>query len=235
MKKKNPPAPIDPQYGPLFEQYEQLGPVVLGVHTSHFWRSDPRHLGIMLARYKFVAKMLSGYKNVLEVGCGDGFGSAVVLQEVPRVHGIDVDLQIIAACRSRAHASGLSYEVWDIGKKPLPARYDAAYAIDVLEHVPRKKEPAFLRNMVRSISPRGVCIIGTPSKESQAYASYYSRIVHVNCKSGKELKACMRNYFEHVFIFSMNDEVVHTGFYPMAHYLWALCVQPRSSVSKTKR
>ena len=23
--------------------------------------------------------------------------------------------------------------------------------------------------------------------------------------------------------FSMNDEVVHTGFYPMAHYFFALC------------
>jgi hypothetical protein len=26
-----------------------------------------------------------------------------------------------------------------------------------------------------------------------------------------------------VFLFSMNDEVVHTGFYPMAHYLFAVC------------
>jgi hypothetical protein len=24
-------------------------------------------------------------------------------------------------------------------------------------------------------------------------------------------------------VFSMNDEVVHTGFYPMAHYLLAVC------------
>jgi hypothetical protein len=32
----------------------------------------------------------------------------------------------------------------------------------------------------------------------------------------------MAKFFHHVFIFSMNDEVVHTGFYPMAHYLLAL-------------
>lgn len=29
----------------------------------------------------------------------------------------------------------------------------------------------------------------------------------------------MGSYFENVIIFSMNDEVVHTGFTPMAHYL----------------
>jgi hypothetical protein len=27
----------------------------------------------------------------------------------------------------------------------------------------------------------------------------------------------------------MNDEVVHTGYYPMAHYLIAICATPRSS------
>ena len=31
-----------------------------------------------------------------------------------------------------------------------------------------------------------------------------------------------------LFSFSMNDEVVHTGFLPMAHYLIALCCEPRS-------
>jgi len=34
----------------------------------------------------------------------------------------------------------------------------------------------------------------------------------------------MLRHFHEAFIFSMNDEVVHTGFYPLAHYLFALCV-----------
>jgi len=29
-------------------------------------------------------------------------------------------------------------------------------------------------------------------------------------------------------VFSMNDEVVHTGFHPMAHYLMALACGPSS-------
>ena len=37
----------------------------------------------------------------------------------------------------------------------------------------------------------------------------------------------MLRHFHEVFIFSMNDEVVHTGFYPLAHYLFALCVGKR--------
>jgi hypothetical protein len=37
----------------------------------------------------------------------------------------------------------------------------------------------------------------------------------------------MTRYFQNVFVFSMNDEVVHTGFSPMAHYLFAMGVGVR--------
>jgi len=58
--------------------------------------------------------------------------------------------------------------------------------------------------------------------ESQAHASPPSKIGHVNCKTGKELKALLERFFHNVFVFSMNDEVVHTGYAPMAHYLIAI-------------
>ena len=45
----------------------------------------------MLSRYKFVAKMLAGLEHVLEIGCGDAFGTRIVTQAVKRVTGIDFD------------------------------------------------------------------------------------------------------------------------------------------------
>ena len=33
----------------------------------------------------------------------------------------------------------------------------------------------------------------------------------------------MRRHFNNVYLFSMNDEVLHTGYKPMSHYLFALC------------
>ena len=42
-------------------------------------------------------------------------------------------------------------------------------------------------------------------------------------QDGRGLQAVMEQYFHTVFVFSMNDEVVHTGYYPMAHYLLAVC------------
>ena len=75
----------------------------------------------------------------------------------------------------------------------------------------------------RSLNANGVLLMGSPSIHSQAYASPPSKAGHVNCKDAPGMKALLSKFFHNVFIFSMNDEVVHTGFYPMAHYLFALC------------
>ena len=77
------------------------------------------------------------------------------------------------------------------------------------------------------MAPDGVLVLGSPSIHSQAYASPPSKAGHVNCKDAAGLRALCGAHFRHVFVFSMNDEVVHTGFTPMAHYLIALCAGRR--------
>jgi hypothetical protein len=67
-----------------------------------------------------------------------------------------------------------------------------------------------------------------PSLESQAFASPPSKLGHVNCKTAPDFEAVMKRYFHNVFMFSMNDEMVHTGYHKMAHYLIALCCQKRA-------
>jgi hypothetical protein len=37
----------------------------------------------------------------------------------------------------------------------------------------------------------------------------------------------MQTYFHNVYAFSMNDEVVHTGYHAMAHYNLVLCCGKR--------
>jgi len=197
----------------------------LGLMTSYVWDDDPRRLGFVLARYKFVSKMLSGMRSVLEVGCGDAFGTRIVLQEVGAVTAIDFDPVFVKEIGERmTDRWKFECKVHDMLSGPLDGPFDAAYSLDVLEHIPAADEERFVSNIARSLTEQGVLVIGTPSIQSQTYASPQSREGHVNCKDHKELKALMVRHFHNVFIFSMNDEVVHTGFYPMAHYLIALCV-----------
>ena len=118
----------------------------------------------------------------------------------------------------------LQTHLHDIMTGPLPdGPFDAIYSVDVMEHIEPEQESVYLGNLKGSLVEQGALIVGMPSLESQSYASPQSKIGHINCKSGPVLKATLEKDFHHVFLFSMNDEVVHTGFSKMAHYLFAVC------------
>lgn len=219
---------VEPQYQSHVELKEKQGLTQLGIEKNANWHNDPRRLVFVLSRYKFVAKMLSGKNRVLEVGCGDGWPIPIVLQEVKSVHAIDIDPVFIEDIRERRSDKWpFTFEVHDMLSGPLSPPFDAAYSLDVLEHIPKESEETFLKNICDSLTPKGVLMIGTPSLQSQQHAAPLSKIGHVNCKDAREIKALMQRFFDHVFMFSMNDEVVHTGFHPMAQYLFALCAGKR--------
>jgi SAM-dependent methyltransferase len=220
----------EPQYNNCLEIRDKMGLTPLGLMTNQVWYDDPRRLSFLLARYKFVSKMLSGKKFVGELGCGDAFGARIVLQEVDEIVAYDFDPVFIDDIRQRQSEKWpIEVCLHDIVDAPLPNRHDGIYSLDVIEHIPVRDEDAYLSNLCQSLTDDGVLIIGTPSLESQEYASPPSKAGHVNCKSGALLKALLSKYFENVFLFSMNDEVVHTGFSPMAHYLFAVCCQKKIS------
>ena len=111
---------------------------------------------------------------------------------------------------------------------PFPARLTACLRSTCWSTSLPSRESKFLGNVFASLETEGAAIIGMPSLESQPYASEPSRLGHVNCKTAPDLKSILESHFHNVFMFSMNDEVVHTGFHKMAHYILALCCGKRS-------
>jgi cyclopropane fatty-acyl-phospholipid synthase-like methyltransferase len=147
-----------------------------------------------------------------------------VVQAVRRLTAVDFDPEFIASAKE------IMSERWpftcflhNVLDKPVEGEFDAVFSLDVLEHIAPQDEDRFLTHMVAPLKSSGVAVIGSPSAQSQAHASEHSRSGHVNCKDQPELQRLMERYFQRVFMFSMNDEVVHTGFHAMAHYNLCLC------------
>lgn len=212
------------QYQEPIRTVKSRGTERLGLMTSWAYLDDPRRLAFTFSRYKFVAKMLAGSKHALEIGCGDGFATRIVVQSVKKLTAVDFDQSFVDDANNRmADPWRFTCFQHDMLDGPVPGRFDGIYSLDVLEHISSKSEDRFMRNLVSCMTGNGVAIIGMPSLQSQAYASPQSKEGHVNCKDQNDLKQFLRRYFQNVFAFSMNDEVVHTGFHAMSHYNLALC------------
>src|SRR5690349_14473371 len=91
----------EPQYQECVDAATARGFERLGLRSSQSWHEDPKHLLFRLARYKFVAKMLAESEHVLEVGCGDGFGTRIVQQFVKRLTATDFDSVFVEDVKAR--------------------------------------------------------------------------------------------------------------------------------------
>jgi cyclopropane fatty-acyl-phospholipid synthase-like methyltransferase len=154
----------EPQYQFQVALDEQRPRTTLGIMINAGWDQDPRRMLFLLARYKFVAKMLKGKARVLEVGCGDAFGTRLVQQDVGAVTAIDFDPLFVQDVNDRMS------ELWkfeckahDMLAGPVEGTFDAAFSMDVLEHIDPKHEGKFIENILASLDHEGVFIVGSPS------------------------------------------------------------------------
>jgi 2-polyprenyl-3-methyl-5-hydroxy-6-metoxy-1,4-benzoquinol methylase len=195
----------------------------LGPYFAHQALYKPRHLLFTLARYKFAARLLPQQRqvNVLELGCNEGLGTLMLAEQGHTVVGVDADEDAIRHAQQTLKDPRVSFVYADfLGKKF--GSFHAVISLDVVEHIPQPAEDSYLETACSNLDAGGFCVIGTPNVTAAPYASKASQVGHVNLFTAERLASLVGKYFRHVFTFGMNDEVVHTGFYPMCHYLLVL-------------
>ncbi|MFH1593944.1 MAG: class I SAM-dependent methyltransferase [Candidatus Omnitrophota bacterium] len=203
--------------------------VILGRYLSYQFKSSPRRILYSMSYYKFAAKVIGTCKRVLDVGCGEGLGTWLLATECGQAKGIDMDKDSIDIGNKNWKDPRVSFECSDFLNRKQD-QCDALVILDVIEHILPENESRFFKECVDCLNPDGIAIIGTPNVTSQVFAKDITKAGHVNLFSGDRIEDRMRQYFSNVFIFGANDEVIHTGFRPMAHYLIAIGCGKRKGV-----
>jgi len=203
------------------------GEARLGRYFSYQVLHNTRHLVFALSRYKFAAKMLPGPRkpSVLELGCSEGVGTLILAERAASVTAVDFDAASVDWAGKHIGNGKIKFIAGDFLGRTY-GRFDAAVSIDVIEHIPRAKTGLFMRTLAGNLAPGGFCVVGTPNKTADRYASPESRKGHVNTFTAERLRATFSRYFRNVFLFGMNDEVLHTGFEPKCQYLFVLACGP---------
>jgi len=166
--------------------------------------------------------------TTIEFGCNEGLGTIQLARASKRTLGVDFDEKGINWAKEHIE-NGLLGEEYDlkfihddfIGKKY--GEFDSVISLDVIEHIPKEVEGKVLETFCNNLKIDGFCLIGTPNINSSVYSSKTSLEGHINMYSAEKLQEFLLEGFNNVFIFGGNDEMIHTGFRPLTHYLLALC------------
>ncbi len=205
----------------LIHEKDQEQKVQLGDHWSFNLRNDPKRFAFVLARYKFAAKMLSKGRSVLELGCSEGIGCPILSEFARSYTGVDFDAGAIRSAQRNWNSEKCSFIEADFMEERL-GQFESVLSLDVIEHIMPEVEERYWQSLCEHLTPDGVAIVGTPNCTASAYASKASQVGHVNLFSAERLVKTAQDFFHNVFLFGMNDEVVHCGFSAMAHYLIVL-------------
>jgi 2-polyprenyl-3-methyl-5-hydroxy-6-metoxy-1,4-benzoquinol methylase len=200
----------------------------LGVHWTFNLNEDPKRLSYVLSRYRSANRIAGRGKVVCEVGCSEGIGAALLIENYEQYHGIDLDIEAIEAARSNFSGKAkFGFEVRDIVQSPLSWRADTVVSLDVIEHIDPHLEDEFAESLRSLCKQDGMLILGTPNLSAAEYQSHASAIGHVNLFDHHRLSALIERNFKRSFVLGMNDESLHTGQLEQAHYLLAVGIFPR--------
>jgi len=195
------------------------------------YKENPLDFFIMLARYKFAARLLDEKMNALEIGCGHGIGSLFLSKFCRLLCATDIDADLVKYCENAYNTKDNSKNFYfkeldilkDIDLRAWPMQFDAVVALDVIEHFTRAGAGIAMKNIGSFLNDRGFAVIGTPNKNSERFASDRRKKTHPFEYDIIGFKGLLKEQFERVFVFSMTDEVISTSFSEMAWYFMALC------------
>ena len=148
-------------------------------------------------RYLFAARWAAG-KRVLDVACGEGYGSALLARRAAHVLGVDVAEQAIGHAK-REYASLANVEFKQGSCTAIPAAdasIDVAISFETLEHIAEQEE--FLAELARVLRPEGVLVISCPNKAEYTDKRGTRNEFHVKELYRDELDAVVRKRFPHL-------------------------------------
>lgn len=114
-----------------------------------------------LKAYSHIRQDVAG-KRVLDVGCGDGYGSAYLAEVAAEVTGIDYDESIISKAKNKYKVPNLNFKYMSATELEFESNsFDVICSFQVIEHIPENKLLKYLSEIKRVLTKNGKFYVST--------------------------------------------------------------------------
>jgi O-antigen biosynthesis protein len=161
------------------------------------WVEDVAMLYEHFHRYLWARPLVAG-RTVLDLGSGEGFGSAILAGVAAQVVGIDVDGEAVEHAARKYGGERLSFQrasALDLSGF-ADGSFGAVVAFEMIEHV--ADHDRVLAGVERVLAPDGVLVISTPDREAYGEATGQVNRFHEHELTIAEFRALLRGRFGHV-------------------------------------
>ena len=174
----------------------------------------PEHAYEHWHRYLYALQYAKG-KTVLDIACGEGYGSDLLAECATRVVGVDISEEVIKHASSKYIRHNLEYRCGRAGSIPVEGEgvFDVIVSFETIEHLDEDERVRFLAETQRLLTSTGVLLISTPNRLIYSDALNYINKYHLKEFYYDEFIAFLRSAFIHI-------QILCQQVYPVS-YLWS--------------
>jgi 2-polyprenyl-3-methyl-5-hydroxy-6-metoxy-1,4-benzoquinol methylase len=157
----------------------------LEVNESRIWAGDQ-----LSFHYELAMQYLQPGMSVLDVACGDGYGTRMLARKIARMQGADIDPDTIAVAKKLTSSKNVLYHIEDVTNMTFGANeFDAITSMETIEHV---DDRAYMKEVYRVLKPGGILILSTPQNR---LGHIPVNAVHIREYSLDEITGLCSQYF----------------------------------------
>jgi ubiquinone/menaquinone biosynthesis C-methylase UbiE len=152
-----------------------------------------------LVRYRWAAGAVAD-REVLDAGCGTGYGAAILVREggARRCLGVDISPDAVEDARAAyGDDDRVEFEVADVTSLALPdSSFDAVTCFETIEHVPQDAQRQLIAELARVLRPASVLLMSSPNRDQYPPGNPH----HERELTADELRALLSEHFAHVVL-----------------------------------
>jgi SAM-dependent methyltransferase len=181
--------------------------------------------------YEFAKTTIKPGSSVIEVGCGEGYGTSLLAQAASTITGLDVDEETVAHASRKYGSDTVRFRSYDGRTLPFAeGSFDAAVSFQVIEHV--RDDASFVDELHKVLKPGGILILTTPNRTYRMRPGRKPwNPFHVREYDASELESLLAGAFAHVAVWGIRgkDEIQAIEH---ARVAWALRSGPVSAIRR---